>query len=133
MKENFKHKLNDLIGYRTDYLLKEVGTLQKVLKITLPKDMFINTIQTIFLKGINQEKGLKDTLQHISTKKDEYLSIRYKVDNKQYTLKSFGKIGKIERSKIVKILKFVALIKLVKGIDDLSYLASGVRFLDEYK
>ena len=133
MKENFKNKINDLIGYRTDYLLEEINLLWEELEIKYSNSMSLDTIDAIFLKGINLQNGFKDALQQINTKSDEYLSIRYKIDGKQFTLKSFGKIEKVEGTKIVKILKLVTLVKLVKEINGLSYLASGVRFLNEHQ
>jgi len=131
MNTNFQHKINDLIGYRTDYLLAEIALLWKELEIGSENAISIDGIDAIFLKGITLQNGFKDAVDQINNKKDEYLSIRYKIDRKQYTLKSFGKISNIESTKVIKILKLITLMKLVKQINDLSSLASGIRFLGE--
>lgn len=131
MEANFQHKINDLIGYRTDYLLHEIDVLWKELEIGSEHHISIDRIDAIFLKGISLQNGFKNAVEQINTKKDEYLSIRYKIDRKQHTLKSFGKMSNIKKTKIINILQLITLMKLVKQINDLSSLASGVRFFGE--
>ena len=127
---NFTDNINELIGYRTDYLLEEINNLQNELGIN-PLSVSIEEIDTIFIKSFNLQISYRKLLSQLENKKDDYLSIHYKVSGKQYTLKSFGKISNIENAQVIKVVKLITLIKLVKQINDLSYLASGVRFLDE--
>ena len=131
MEYIFEDKINELIGYRTKYLLKKINCLWRELEINSP-DMSIDLIGTIFIKGIRFQNGFTDAIRQIDTNSNQYLSVRYKINGKQYTLKSFGKIGKIKKQKIIKIIKLVTLIKIVKEINHLSYLASSIKFLDNY-
>ena len=130
LMNKFANNINNLIGYRTDYLLEEINDLQDGLGID-PLTVSIEEIDTVFIKSINLQIGYRKILSQLENKKDDYLSIHYKVSGKQYTLKSFGKISKIGHEKIFKIVKLITLMKLVKQMNDLSYLASGVRLLDE--
>jgi len=131
MQKDFLNNINHLIGYRTQYLLDEINILCDQLKIQIPSQLSINALDAIFLKGITMQDGFKKTLMQLEKNHDKYLSIRYKINGKQHTLKSFGKISNINHQTILKIIQLVALFRLVKQIDELSYLASGVRFLTE--
>lgn len=131
MEYIFEDKINDLIGYRTKYLLQKINYLWSELEINSP-DISMDLIDTIFIKGIRFQNGFKDAIRQIDANSNQYLSVRYKIDGKQYTLRSFGKIGKIKKQKIKKIIKLVTLIKIVKEINHLSYLASIIKFLDNY-
>ena len=126
----FTDKINSLIGYKTDYLWEEINNLMLELEIN-PFNIFIEDIDTIFIKGFNFKIGYRELLRQLQAKNNDYLSVHYKVSGKQYTLKTFGKIDNLRNTKITKIVKLVTLIKLVKQISNLSYLASGVRFLDQ--
>jgi len=132
MEYTFENKINELIGYRTKYLLEQINCLWRELEINSP-EMSINLIDTIFIKGIRFQNGFKDAIRQIDTNSNQYLSIRFKINGKQHTLKSFGKIGKIKKQKIIKIIELVTLIKIVKDINHLSYLASSIKFLDNYQ
>ncbi len=111
--------------------MDEIFTFCELLEIGNENNIQVDDFDTIFLKGISLQNGIRDAIQQIETNSEQYLSIRYKKNGKQFTLKSFGKISKLDKKEIYYILKFILLIKILKQLNSVIDLSIDVGFLDE--
>ena len=123
--------IDKLAKYDTFNIRDEILVLWEILDIGYENNIQLDDIDTIFIKGINLKRGIKYAMLQIETNAEQYLSLKYKKNGKQFALKSYGKISKLDKRQIYYILKFTLLVKMLKLLNNVKRLSSEVQFLDK--
>jgi len=127
----FEVSINQLAKYNTNTIIDQILMYWEVLDIGYENSIQVADIGAIFIKGINLQKGINHAMEQIETNSEQYLSIRYKKNGQQFTLKSFGKIVKLDRKKIHHIIKFTLLVKMLNQLNSAIALSSDIQYLEK--